>query len=206
MSFCDHIQDMSVELNKYEKNTYNGDEMLKIMSSLILQRFPTLQQLKSFSSQNGDTYEKIIKKSILQTYNDADNTIMQKANKMQMYHRNNTPSNKDLMKKKKSIQDRITKRYKKIIDYTFPPPPKPKQVQEENEENEDEEDEEDDQPNKKQKINELQNQLLDIQSENSDLKERIINLERQLNNANNKNHKLENQINILRVKEAENID
>ena len=114
------LNNIKTLLTSLRENENKLNTSLKRISEIILNKFATLQELNDYKLPDGTSYEQTVKDLILTTFGKKENDIMKQCNMMQKYERNKSPMNIQLMREKKKIQDRVSRRYRQILDFTYP--------------------------------------------------------------------------------------
>ena len=114
------LNNIKTLLTRLSENENKLNTSLKRISEIILNKFATLQELNDYKLPDGTSYEQTVKDLILETFGKKENDIMKQCNMMQKYERNKSPINIQLMREKKKIQDKVSRRYRQILDLTYP--------------------------------------------------------------------------------------
>ena len=114
------LNNIKTLLTRLSENENKLNTSLKRISEIILNKFATLQELNDYKLPDGTSYEQTVKDLILETFGKKENDIMKQCNMMQKYERNKSPMNIQLMREKKKIQDKVSRRYRQILDLTYP--------------------------------------------------------------------------------------
>ena len=116
-----------IYLNKLQESTVNTDSIMNEMANDLRTDFQSITHLEGqkFSRINEDktiteeSFQSKFKKMILVSYGYKDLQIIKQWTKLELYQRNRSKEDIELIEKKKSIYNKINSRYERILIKAF---------------------------------------------------------------------------------------